>query len=134
VDRLNVAAAPLVGLHDFAAFCKQRAGATTIRKLASITWQRWDEHVLVADLSADAFCHSMVRGLVGALLMAGDGRRDVGWPARVLADQQRCSAVAPAHGLRLVRVDYPADDELANRAAEARNVRSLPTGADPYHS
>jgi len=134
VDRLNLAAAPLVGLHDFAAFCKQRAGATTIRKLGSMTWQRCDEHLLVADLSADAFCHSMVRGLVGALLMAGDGRRGIGWPAQVLADQERCSAVAPAHGLRLVSVDYPADEGLADRAAEARSVRSLPGSAEPDQS
>src|SRR5699024_356386 len=134
VDRLNLAAAPLVGLHDFAAYCKQRVGATTVRKLGSVVWQRCEEHTLIADISADAFCHSMVRGLVGAMLLAGDGRRDVGWPGRVLAEQVRCSAVAPAHGLRLISVDYPPDEELAERAAEARSFRSLPASDEPSES
>lgn len=131
VDRLNLASAPLVGLHDFAAYCKRRAGATTVRKLVSIEWRRCDDYTLYADISADAFCHSMVRGVVGALLMTGDGRRDVSWPGQVLADGVRCSAVAPAHGLRLLGVDYAADDELGSRAEQARSVRSLPGADDP---
>lgn len=125
VERLNLASAPLVGLHDFAAYCKQRAGATTVRKLLSIEWHRCDEYTVYADISADAFCHSMVRGVVGALLMTGDGRREISWPGQVLAQGVRCSAVAPAHGLRLLGVDYPADDELGSRALEARSFRSL---------
>lgn len=126
VARMNLASAPLLGLHDFAAFCKKREGATTVRALAGISWRRDAEHTVCADISADAFCHSMVRNLVGALLLVGDGRREVGWPAQVLAAGERCSALAPAHGLSLLGVDYPPDDELAARAEQTRRVRTSP--------
>nr|WP_114451013.1 tRNA pseudouridine(38-40) synthase TruA [Halopolyspora algeriensis] len=125
VDRLNAAARELVGLHDFAAFCKQREGATTVRELQRFSWERIEEYLLVATVSADAFCHSMVRSLIGSLLMVGDGRRDPGWPAELLRAGVRTSAVAPAHGLTLVGIDYPPDEELADRAARTRSVRSL---------
>ncbi|WP_208025823.1 tRNA pseudouridine(38-40) synthase TruA [Amycolatopsis acidicola] len=123
VPAMNEAAAELLGLKDFAAFCKQRAGSTTIRELQRFTWHRLDENLVEARVSADAFCHSMVRSLVGALLMVGDGRRAVGWPAEVLRSRKRDSAVAPPHGLTLIGVDYPPDDELAARAEQTRNVR-----------
>lgn len=125
VDAMNEASSTLLGLHDFAAFCKQREGATTIRKLLQFDWQRVDEYRVRAAVSADAFCHSMVRSLVGALLMVGDGRRAVDWPRQLLDSQVRGSAVAPARGLTLVRVDYPPDSELATRAVQTRNVRSV---------
>lgn len=124
VDRLNAGSQELLGLHDFAAFCKQRPGATTVRQLQRLHWERLDDDVVVADVTADAFCHSMVRSLVGALLMVGDGRRPPTWPAEVLRDAVRVSAVAPAHGLTLIGVDYPPDGELAARAARTRAVRS----------
>ena len=59
--------------------------------------------------SADAFCHSMVRSLVGALIAVGEGRRPPEWPAALFARTERSSEVpvAPAGGLTLVRVDYP---------------------------
>lgn len=125
LDRLNAAAQSLMGLHDFAAFCKQREGATTVRELQRFSWERVGEHLLVAHVSADAFCHSMVRSLVGALLMVGDGRRPPAWPADLLRDGVRSSAVAPAHGLTLAAVDYPPDAELAARAAHTRALRTL---------
>lgn len=125
VERMNAAAEALLGLNDFAAFCKQRAGGTTIRELQRLRWERTSEHLLRVHVSADAFCHSMVRSLVGALLLVGDGRRDPGWPARLLRDGVRDSAVAPAHGLTLVGVDYPPDEELASRAERTRNVRQV---------
>ena len=125
VDRLEAGAQQLLGLHDFAAFCKQREGATTVRELQAFSWERVDEHSVVARVSADAFCHSMVRSLVGAVLMVGDGRRGRGWPGELLESAERTSAVAPAHGLTLVGVDYPAEADLAARAAEARAVRTL---------
>ncbi|GAA3128340.1 hypothetical protein GCM10020001_057340 [Nonomuraea salmonea] len=81
---LNAAAALLLGEHDFAAFCKKREGATTIRELQRLDWVREDSGVLVATVVADAFCHSMVRALVGSLLAVGEGRRSVEWPAEVL--------------------------------------------------
>ncbi|GAA3461089.1 tRNA pseudouridine(38-40) synthase TruA [Saccharothrix longispora] len=121
---LNDASALLLGERDFCAFCRRREGATTIRELQRLVWER-EGDVLTAFVSADAFCHSMVRSLVGALLAVGEGRKPVGWPASLLSLTSRSSAVtvAPPHGLSLVRVDYPADDELAARAAVTRNVR-----------
>jgi tRNA pseudouridine38-40 synthase len=133
VAAMDEAAGRLVGLHDFAAFCRRRAGATTVRSLLRYSWAREsrgsaDEGLVVATVVADAFCHSMVRALVGALLPVGEGRRDVGWPAQVLAAGVRDPAVAvvAAHGLTLEQVEYPADDELAARALQARTVRTLP--------
>ncbi|WIX83809.1 tRNA pseudouridine(38-40) synthase TruA [Amycolatopsis carbonis] len=123
-DAMNEAAADLLGLQDFAAYCKQREGGTTIRELQQLEWTRLDEHLLEVRVSADAFCHSMVRSLVGVLLMVGDGRRSRSWPAEVLSSGTRDSAVAPAHGLTLTAVDYPPDAELAARAEQTRNVRS----------
>ncbi|MEW9546756.1 tRNA pseudouridine(38-40) synthase TruA [Nonomuraea sp. NPDC050783] len=125
---LNAAAARLLGEHDFAAFCKKREGATTIRELQRLDWVREPGGVLVATVVADAFCHSMVRALVGSLLAAGDGRRPVEWPGEVLARAVRDSGihVAPAHGLCLEEVGYPADEgALAARAQATRRVRTL---------
>jgi tRNA pseudouridine38-40 synthase len=124
VERMNEASQALLGIRDFAAYCKQREGATTIRELQRIDWRRTGEHAVRVEISADAFCHSMVRSLVGALLFVGDGRREPEWPARVLSAGVRESSVAPAHGLTLVGVDYPADSELAARAVETRNIRT----------
>ncbi|SFJ13117.1 tRNA pseudouridine38-40 synthase [Amycolatopsis sacchari] len=128
VTALNEASEALLGLRDFASFCKFREGSTTIRELQQFAWQRLDAHLIEARVSADAFCHSMVRSLVGALLLVGDGRRPIGWPAEVLRSKTRDSAVAPAHGLTLIGVDYPPDDELAARAEQTRALRQ-PTEA-----
>ena len=107
VDALNEASEQLLGLRDFAAFCKPREGATTVRELQRFRWERVDEHLVVARVSADAFCHSMVRSLVGALLMVGDGRRSQAWPGELAAAGERTSSVAPPHGLTLAGVEYP---------------------------
>lgn len=130
VAAMDDAAGRLVGLHDFAAFCRRREGATTVRTLLEYSWSRDADGFAVARVVADAFCHSMVRALVGALLPVGDGRRDVAWPATVLAAGVRDPAVAvvPPHGLTLVEVVYPDDAGLAARAAQARAVRVLPPG------
>jgi tRNA pseudouridine38-40 synthase len=122
---LSEASELLLGEHDFCAFCKRREGATTIRELQRLTWTRGEDGVLTAAVSADAFCHSMVRSLVGALLAVGEGRKPVDWPASLLRSTERSSSVtvAPPHGLTLVRVDYPADQDLAARAAITRSVR-----------
>ncbi|HEY0500121.1 MAG TPA: tRNA pseudouridine(38-40) synthase TruA [Kutzneria sp.] len=122
---LSEASELLLGEHDFCAFCKRREGATTIRELQRLTWSRGEDGVLTAAVSADAFCHSMVRSLVGALLAVGEGRKPVDWPASLLRSTERSSSVtvAPPHGLTLVRVDYPADQDLAARAAITRSVR-----------
>jgi tRNA pseudouridine38-40 synthase len=125
VAALNEASAQLVGLNDFVAFCRRREGATTIRDLQRLHWTRVDETLVRAEVSADAFCHSMVRSLVGALLAVGEGRKPVEWPASLLTAETRPSTitVAPAHGLTLVGVDYPPPDQLAARAEQTRNLR-----------
>jgi tRNA pseudouridine38-40 synthase len=122
---MNAAALSLLGEHDFAAFCKQREGATTIRTLIDLVWTREPDGLLVAHVRADAFCHSMVRSLVGCLVAVGEGRRDVTWAASVLTAGQRDSAVAvaPAHGLTLEEVGYPPDAELAARVEVTRARR-----------
>ncbi|MFE5936377.1 tRNA pseudouridine(38-40) synthase TruA [Streptomyces sp. NPDC056470] len=128
MDAMNAAAERLVGEHDFAAYCKKREGATTIRTLQELRWDRRPGGVLEATVKADAFCHNMVRSLVGALLFVGDGHRPVEWPAKVLAAGVRDSAVhvVRPHGLTLEEVGYPADELLAARNLEARNKRTLP--------
>ncbi|WP_207454218.1 tRNA pseudouridine(38-40) synthase TruA [Desertivibrio insolitus] len=122
---LNSAAASVVGLHDFAAYCKPREEATTIRTLQDFRWRRLDSGVLLAELQADAFCHSMVRALVGTSLAVGDGRVPAERMREVLDSRDRSGAypVAAAKGLTLVAVGYPPDSELAARAEQTRNRR-----------
>ncbi len=129
VDAMNAAARALVGEHDFAAYCKKREGATTIRTLQQLSWERDEASgVITATVRADAFCHNMVRSLVGAMLFVGDGHRPVEWPGQVLGAGVRDSAVhvVRPHGLTLEEVGYPADSELAARNLAARNKRTLP--------
>ncbi|RFU36869.1 tRNA pseudouridine(38-40) synthase TruA [Actinomadura logoneensis] len=127
IDRMNAATRLMLGEHDFAAFCRKREGATTIRELQVFEWNREARHLAVATVKADAFCHSMVRALVGAMLVVGDGRRAIDWPAEVLGARVRDSAVnvAPAHGLSLEEITYPDDADLAVRAQQTRRVRTL---------
>ncbi|MGW8647437.1 tRNA pseudouridine(38-40) synthase TruA [Micromonospora chalcea] len=123
---LNAAAAGLVGEHDFAAYCRRKENATTLREVTRLDWRRDPDGILVATVQADAFCQNMVRSLVGAMLVAGDGRRPVQWPAGLLTRRERSSevTVAPAHGLALVAVGYPADPaEYARRADLTRRLR-----------
>ena len=116
VSRMDDAARKLLGLKDFAAFCKRREGATTVRTLLDYRWRRADDGVLEAQVVADAFCHSMVRCLVGAVMPVGLGRKSVDWPAQVLAAGQRDPGmtVMPPRGLSLEEVTYPTDAELAS--------------------
>jgi tRNA pseudouridine38-40 synthase len=124
LDAINTASVGLLGLHDFAAFCKQREGATTVRTLLELAWVR-DGDLLTGTVRADAFCHHMVRSLVGCLLAVGEGRRSVAWPGEVLAAGVRDPAVTvvPPHGLTLEEVGYPADAVLAARAGQTRARR-----------
>jgi tRNA pseudouridine38-40 synthase len=126
LSAMNEAARDCLGEHDFAAFCRRREGATTIRALRTLVWRRDDHGTAVATVVADAFCHNMVRSLVGALLAVGEGRRPSGWPAAVLAAGIRDPAVrvVPAHGLCLEEVGYPPAADLAARAVVTRTVRS----------
>jgi tRNA pseudouridine38-40 synthase len=117
-DRMNEASRLLLGHHDFAAFCKFKVGGTTIRTLEKYKWHRSDEGLLVADVVADAFCYSMVRNLVGAVVCVADGRQDPAWISQLLANKERVSdsLVFPARGLTLYQVDYPSNDQLLERA------------------
>jgi tRNA pseudouridine38-40 synthase len=128
VDAMNEAARALLGEHDFAAYCKRREGATTIRTLQELRLERGPDGIVTATVRADAFCHNMVRSLIGALLFVGDGHRPPDWPGKVLAAGVRDSAVhvVRPHGLTLEEVAYPPDDQLAERSRAARNKRTLP--------
>lgn len=133
VEAMNHGAAGLLGEHDFAAFCRRRPGASTVRRLLDLTVDRRLDGVIVATVRADAFCHSMVRALVGALIAVGEGRRPVTWPVQVLRARTRDSAVTvvPAHGLTLEEVRYPDPGDLATRTAVTRQVRHAATEAHP---
>ncbi len=124
VDAMATASRELVGLHDFAAFCRYREGATTIRDLQRLDWSRSGD-LVTAHVTADAFCWSMVRSLVGALLAVGEGRREPAWCAGLLTTSRRSSdfSAAPPQGLTLVGVDYPPDDQLVARIAVTRDLR-----------
>jgi tRNA pseudouridine38-40 synthase len=126
VAAMNAAAQLLLGEHDFAAFCRRREGATTIRALQHLEWRRDAAGIAIASVVADAFCHNMVRALMGAMMPVGEGREGTGWPAGVLAAGARDPRVRvmPPHGLCLMEVGYPPDGELAARAAGTRRLRT----------
>ena len=134
IGAMNEAAGLLLGEHDFAAFCRRREGATTVRELLSLSWSRpaaegaSGPSVAQASVVADAFCHSMVRALVGALLKVGEGARPPAWPAQVLTARVRDPGVpvVPPHGLCLEEVRYPPPGQLARRATATRRVRPAP--------
>ena len=126
VDAVNAGVPALLGLRDFAAFCRQREGASTIRTLLDLHAERRPEMIEIT-VRADAFCHSMVRSLVGALVAVGSGRRDLDWLAEVtaLGVREPGVKVMPPHGLTLEDVGYPPVDQLAVRAEQARNRRVM---------
>ena len=124
-EAMDAASRSLIGLHDFAAYCKPREEATTIRTLLEFAWRRDEQGVLIANIRADAFCHSMVRALVGACVAVGEGRLDVEDVVALRDARERTSdfKVLAARGLTLVAVGYPADDLLAARAEQTRARR-----------
>lgn len=127
-DLMNRAARGLLGEHDFAAYCRRKEHGSTIRTLNRLEWHRDAEGIAVASVEADAFCQAMVRSLVGGLLVVGDGRRPVEWPASLLSRRQRASevTVVPPHGLTLTAVEYPDDPaQYVVRAGQTRNRRVL---------
>jgi tRNA pseudouridine38-40 synthase len=129
VDAMNRASKPLLGLHDFAAYCRSNPARTTVRTLLEFNWHRdpSEDHLVVATVSADAFCHSMVRSLVGALLPVGDGRQPESFPNDVLEGRQRTAlvTVVSAHGLTFEEVLYVPDDQLGEQAARTKRRRTL---------
>lgn len=131
---MHRAAQALVGLNDYAAYCKPRPEATTVRTVLALDVARSadgaDAGLLTVTIEADAFCHSMVRSIVGALMVVGEGRRPESWPGEVLAGRVRAATVAPAAGLTLEDVRYPPDAELADRAERTRARRPPIAGGD----
>lgn len=125
VGAMDEAAGGLLGLHDWASFCKSREGSTSIRTLQEFSWSRNDAGVLVARVKADAFCHSMVRALVGATIAVGQGRLTATRLLELREALARTSEfkVVPAKGLTLMEVGYPEDEDLAARAEQTRAKR-----------
>ena len=115
----------LVGLHDWASFCRARAGATTVRHLQRFDWARDDDGVLVATVQADAFCHSMVRSLVGSAVEVGRGRASIEEIVALRDARARTSVwkTLPGYALTLCEVSYPDDEALAERAEQTRARR-----------
>lgn len=110
---LDLACDPMVGEHDFAAFCRRpkRADGSTpslVRSVASARWTDDPSGCLRFEIEANAFCHQMVRSIVGTLVDVGLGRRKAGEVAGIVrgGDRGRAGGLAPPHGLILWSVDY----------------------------
>jgi tRNA pseudouridine38-40 synthase len=127
VAAMNQAAEMMLGLRDFGAFCRPRPGATTIRELQEFHWERGADGVIVATLQADAFCHSMVRSLVGACVAAGSAANTLDEIEELRSQGERTSVfkVMPALGLTLLEIVYPPDDQVGERAELTRSRRVL---------
>jgi tRNA pseudouridine synthase A len=130
LEAMNRSLQPLLGEHEFLSYCKPRQGASTIRSLLAAAWSRpesgVDAGLAVFEVSADAFCHHMVRSLVGATLTVGQGRNSEEWPAVLLARRSRelAAPLAPAHGLTLEAITYPEPRRWAEQAQAARVLRT----------
>jgi tRNA pseudouridine38-40 synthase len=126
-QEMNCLGEALLGLHNWAAFCRPKAGATTVRTLQQFSWTRDEDGIVTGAVVADAFCHSMVRSLVGAAVAVGRGTLSVAEVVALRDQGQRTSAwtTMPAKGLTLMSVEYPAEDLMANRARDTRARRSL---------
>lgn len=118
----------LLGLRDFTTFCRAREGSTAVRTLQEFDWHVTAEGVFIARVVADAFCHSMVRALVGAVVAVGGQKISFEELEHLIEARERTSrfVVLPAKGLSLQEIKYPADDELFERARQTRAKRVLP--------
>jgi len=123
---LAEASRELLGLRDFSSFCKAREGSTAIRTLQRFDWVRGCDGVLTATVQADAFCHSMVRAIVGAVTAVASGRLSLEQFTAVRDAQERTShfAVMPPHGLCLEEIGYPEAADFGARAEQTRARRS----------
>lgn len=131
IEKMAQAIEPLLGEHDFASYCKARATGTTIRTLKEFSLKREANNFITATITADAFCHSMVRSLIGAAVCVGEGRFEPTWMKELLDGRERIgeSLVFPARGLTLTDVTYPKDDELEARLSiTVRRRDEDPTG------
>ena len=125
IDLMNQAAKTLIGEHDFFSYAKFREHSTTIRDLQRFDFERNSDGVIVAHVSADAFCYNMVRALIGTMVYIGEGRFPITWAKEILERRERPSdsVVFPAKGLTFIGVDYPDENELAARANKVMGLR-----------
>jgi len=132
-EAMNRGAALLLGLNDFRSYCKPREGATTVRELQRFDFERGADGIITAHIQADAFCHNMVRALIGATLKVGEGAEPPPWLWERLLEKRRDSrsVLAPAHPLVLEYVAYPEDDQLRERAEQTRALRDHGEGSAP---
>ena len=107
VDAMNNGVEPLVGLHDFVAFCRKHDGLSTEREVFWIRWRR-DGDIVELSTGANSFCHQMVRSIVGVSIEVGSGRISPDAVPVILASSKRhrSAGAAPAHGLVLVAITY----------------------------
>lgn len=126
IDLMNQAAKTLLGEHDFFSYAKYRENSTTIRDLQRFDFERDTEGVIIAHVSADAFCYNMVRSLIGTMVYIGEGRFPISWAREILERRERPSdsLVFPAKGLTFFGVDYPAEADLSARASKVMGLRS----------
>lgn len=108
IDRMNAAAAVLIGEHDFASFCRKNPGKSTRRTVRSAGWSSAGGDMVVFEISANSFCHQMVRSIVALAVEIGRGN---GEPEELIAviaatDRNAAKGAAPAKGLFLWQVDY----------------------------
>jgi tRNA pseudouridine38-40 synthase len=116
IDLLRLGCDPLVGEHDFSAFCrrpKHRDGTTAslVREVRRAMWTDLGDGLLRFEIEANAFCHQMIRSIVGTLVDVGAARRHAGDLLGIIAsgDRSRASQIAPPQGLCLWAVEYPDD-------------------------
>ncbi len=124
--KMHEASQALLGLHDFASYCKPRSFGSTIRRLEKVNVTR-KNGIIEIELQADAFAHNMVRSIVGALIKVGDGKATKEDIARVLAMKKRTSTgwkVVEPHGLTLMQIGYPAKSKLAAQAIATQRIRT----------
>ena len=112
---MRTGCAPLMGLHDFTSFCRRPppfrgsdVGPTMMRRVLDADWLDVGDGVLQFEITASAFCHQMVRSIVGTLVDVGRRRRKAVEVAEALhaRDRSMISNIAPAHGLCLWEVGY----------------------------
>jgi len=143
VEAMNTAAECLIGTHDFAAFCKRHLVTgtdgidrykTTTRRVGTALWRQHettdgDAGLLIFTIEASAFCHQMVRSIVGTLVRVGSGKLTPDDMTHILQSRERTAAnsLAPPHGLVLDEVEYPTSEPVAIPGGDGRVLRSGPS-------
>jgi tRNA pseudouridine38-40 synthase len=131
LDLLTLACDPFLGEHDFSAFCRRpKVGpgeepVSLVRRVLRAGWTDLGEGVLRFEIAATAFCHQMVRSVVGTIVAAGHNHLRAGDILAILRSGDRANAapIAPSQGLCLWHVDY---GPRADAAAELRGARPGP--------